>query len=321
MAILDKFYEFANSPEGAAFASQLAVSSAPSMTGPVTFGGALGQAFQSAEQARDLERQREREQQMADLQKARFGLEQQRFGLQQRRMQQEMAQKEAQQEQLNRIMGGLLGFPQQGAFELQGGESLPEETGGGLLNGLNLTEQDRVNIGLLSQIDPKAAINYAVKANQPDQELERATRAQNQKSIQAIDSVIPVLNEIKEMDVPNQTSVGKLWSPAKQKSYESKIIEAAESISSGFGWPSTEGSLKKAMNMLERGWGESEKVYKQRIDNIINDLEYKKKLAERTSLKDIPKTSESNYSKSDLEYTAKKYGISVDEVKRRLGEQ
>jgi hypothetical protein len=79
----------------------------------------------------------------------------------------------------------------------------------------------------------------------------------------------------------------------------------------------TEGSIKKILDINERAYRNVIKDYNGRAEKIpANIIPYDLKIQ-------IPKeyrtTANQQYTQEDLEYTAKKHGITVDEVKKRLG--
>jgi hypothetical protein len=99
--------------------------------------------------------------------------------------------------------------------------------------------------------------------------------SQKQKMGLGIEMLLPTLDELKNFDVPNPT-VGSLdprnWD--KQKQYDNLVYEAADTIVTARGWANTNESMEKAISMVKRQQGESEKGYKDRITKLQKSMSH-----------------------------------------------
>lgn len=107
---------------------------------------------------------------------------------------------------------------------------------------------------------------------------------------------------------------------------EADLVNAVESYLNAYNLPKTNESIAMVHRTLSPRPNESEKGYEKRLEREINKIQKRQqRLGEQfkgIQLNQKKEASENEqYSQEDLEFTANKYGISVEEVKRRLGAQ
>lgn len=119
---------------------------------------------------------------------------------------------------------------------------------------------------------------------------------QIQQQVQAIDNLLPELEELKvSTSIPIQVG-SKFHSPNAQADYEALISGLAERLVAGFGYSSSDTALEEAKNQLKKMPLESEKSYKERIDKL------KARLI-RTKKQGVDKLKGKSFSDEDIPYT------------------
>jgi hypothetical protein len=98
-----------------------------------------------------------------------------------------------------------------------------------------------------------------------------ATVTANQKTIAAIDNVLPIIKELKEMQVPDQV-LGKYFSRNKQASYKGKVGESIDTLIAALKLPGIKESLHIVEDISGRQPWESRENYNKRLDNLTSDL-------------------------------------------------
>jgi len=94
--------------------------------------------------------------------------------------------------------------------------------------------------------------------------------------VQNIENVIPQLEELAASGAPSQL-FGQVWNPEKSVSYEGKAATIADTLIGALGLPKTNESIALINKMVRRGALERDKAYKERIKNLINELNERKK--------------------------------------------
>ena len=103
---------------------------------------------------------------------------------------------------------------------------------------------------------------------------------------------------------------------------EQDLVNAVESYITAYNLPKTNETVAMVHRALSPRGNESPKGYEKRLRNEINKIKQRKQSIAQ-GLRGIPLDGrkKQQYKQEDLDFTAKKYGISVEEVKRRLGMQ
>jgi hypothetical protein len=141
--------------------------------------------------------------------------------------------------------------------------------------------------------------------------------------------------------ISNTPGLSQIWNlgaagPDENSAYHGNAGLAKDVALKSQGLSSTTENLKTIGHAIERQSGESEEGYKRRIKELVNQSidEYEHATGKRSNFQrydlggESKKSAEpgqsktnkqsSKYSQSDLEYTAKKYGITVDQAKKIL---
>lgn len=172
-----------------------------------------------------------------------------------------------------------------------------------------------------------------------------------QRNIQALQRVTPILNNLSTNLPQFQTAAGqgKLRTqqlgnflfgmnnalPEAHASAQAQLAAAPESLIRAWGLNPTDATIARMSETIEPRFGESPAQYKNRISvDVPNQLKDMEKQAQQQLAEGIPLGTDQNgnpvaaaqapsvtpqYSDEDLQYTAKKYGISVNELRNRLG--
>lgn len=102
----------------------------------------------------------------------------------------------------------------------------------------------------------------------------KAVITANQNVITAANNIIPQIQELKKMSIPNQLVN---ISPDQNQKYLGTSNAVADGLMAAFGWPKTDQALSMAKQMVRRGKLESEDAYKKRLDGLIGELEHRRK--------------------------------------------
>lgn len=100
----------------------------------------------------------------------------------------------------------------------------------------------------------------------------RSFNTQNQTSIQAIDNVVPMLKELKTMDIPGQI-VGKYWSRTNQAAYLSKLGQIKDTLIKGLGLRPTDSTIQLTQEIAGLQPGENREAYNTKLDKLIAELQ------------------------------------------------
>lgn len=98
----------------------------------------------------------------------------------------------------------------------------------------------------------------------------------NKKVIQAIDNVMPLISELKEMHEPGQF-VGKYTSPNQQAKYLSKVNEIKDSLAAALKLPQTNEGIKVIETIVGRHPFETSNAYHNRLIELEKDLQMRRK--------------------------------------------
>lgn len=162
-------------------------------------------------------------------------------------------------------------------------------------------------------------------------EATRSFVTKQQNVISGVDSVLPAINDLinlaKEDKIPYQGTGTSRLSPNQQAKYEALASQAIEPLLGSFALSSNEHNAKMVAKQIERQPLETKDAYIARLKELKADLINRRKYASGiTSFKGMEqfpsyedtKKSEPKYSQADLEYTAKKHGKTVEQVKAEL---
>lgn len=111
-----------------------------------------------------------------------------------------------------------------------------------------------------------------VKATQPTQ----AFATQNQTSIQAIDNLMPAIDELKNMNIPGQI-VGKYWNRTNQAAYKGKLGEIKDTLIKGLGLKPTDTLVSMMDEIAGLQPGEDQSAYRQKLDRLKSELGRRRK--------------------------------------------
>ncbi len=120
-----------------------------------------------------------------------------------------------------------------------------------------------------------------INANKSQMDLSAPTKAtitSNQSVITAANNIIPQIEELIHMSIPNQIT-GKGLSPNKYQKYEGATNAIADGLMSAFGWPKTDQALTMAKQLVKRGKLENEESYKERLKGLIAELDGRRKMS------------------------------------------
>jgi hypothetical protein len=200
--------------------------------------------------------------------------------------------------------------------------------------GYKRTQQTKIDpkTGAITTVTthPSGKVTVSSTTN-PDAEFTSNTAAVKSKAentINGIDNAIPIIDGLiaKVNDIPGRL-IGQYLSPNKEADYEADIAESAETFANAFGYPNTDKGYEQAEKVVRRRNGEGDKAYKARLEKLKTHLQQRKGNAQSvlhkgTALKaQASKKELQPYTQKDIEDTAKQYGISVLEVKQKLGVQ
>lgn len=270
--------DFAKTPEAWGLAQGLLSEATPSMTTPRSFAGGLARGIEGMSEATKKKAER-------DLIKAQI-----------LKMDQDAAQKKAQQEFLKDYLGGGTpsakppGSPEETADEAN------RRKRAGILAGAGFTEEA-----------------FKVLTEKPDklsgEKATTATLSKAQNVIQGANYMIPQLEELKKQKAPIQVpwylgghTATQLLSGNAQAAYEGVTSGLVEAYINAMGLSATDKNAKLAEKEIQRQPNESEKSYHKRIDHLIKRLEAKR--AQATKLTSIGTTDARpayDYSDAELE--------------------
>ena len=133
-------------------------------------------------------------------------------------------------------------------------------------------ELQPLNLELLkAKIESEKALSKSRGKGTVSDALTTASKTKNQNTIQSIDSVLPLIEQINPSKSPGQI-IGKYFSPDRQADYQSKISAISDTLIGALGLPKTNESLHLVEKMVVRGPGESDSAYKKRLENLTKDL-------------------------------------------------
>lgn len=115
----------------------------------------------------------------------------------------------------------------------------------------------------------------------------RGFLTQNQKVIQAIDNVLPKIEELVEQDVPYQNPIylgglpaARIGSPQRMADYEAKVASITDTLVGALSLPNTNESLHLVSTMISKQPNEGDKAYHKRLESLIEDLVKRRENAE-----------------------------------------
>jgi len=115
----------------------------------------------------------------------------------------------------------------------------------------------------------------------------RAFLTQNQKVVQAIDNVLPKVEELVKQDVPYQNPMylgglpaARIGSPQRMADYEAKVASITDTLVGALSLPNTNESLHLVSTMISKQPNEGDTAYRKRLKALIEDLEIRRENAE-----------------------------------------
>lgn len=139
--------------------------------------------------------------------------------------------------------------------------------------------------GVVSTITTDPSGRVTVQTTKPSNTgyapLTEKTKSTQQNIVTGVDSAIPSLKKILDLDVPKQ-GIWNVFSPENQASYSGISGGAIDSIVAGMGLPKIQSSTDLVKDMVHRKSNEGEDHYKDRIRDLILDLHKRKKQALQT---------------------------------------
>ncbi len=107
----------------------------------------------------------------------------------------------------------------------------------------------------------------------------------HQRVISSVDNALPQLQRLKDMDshsnIYGESFGGNLFATHNQKKYQRLVNAVKENLIGAFALNPTEAGLQTAIDQLTIGGWESEKDYKNAIQDLIDDLKEKKSYSAR----------------------------------------
>lgn len=135
------------------------------------------------------------------------------------------------------------------------------------------------NKGLLKALDPRQKADN-LKAS-------RAFVTDNQRIIQAVDNVLPKIEELYKEDVPYQNPAyfggkptARLFSPQRMARYEGKVAAITDTLVGALNLPKTNESLHLVSQMVSKQPNEGDTAYRGRLKKLMEDLVRRRKNAE-----------------------------------------
>ena len=102
-----------------------------------------------------------------------------------------------------------------------------------------------------------------------------ATVTSNQNVIQAVNNVLPLIDDLKKFHSPGQL-VGKYLHPNDQAKYEAQVATITDSLVSALKLPKTNESIALAQKIVgKRAW-ENDKNYVERLKSLSKDLDVRR---------------------------------------------
>ncbi len=111
--------------------------------------------------------------------------------------------------------------------------------------------------------------------------LTEKTKSTQQNIVTGIDSAVPALKKILDLDIPKQ-GAWNIFSPQNQATYSALSGGAIDSLVAGLGLPKIQSSTDLVKDMVHRKANESESHYKDRIRDLLTDLSLRKNRAIQT---------------------------------------
>ncbi len=350
--MLGNIMQFLQSPEGRGLTQGLLAAGNPSMTTPTpTLGGALGQGLALGEQYRSVHDKKE-------LEKARLELDRlyktgmlsyHEKELAQRQLESHANQGLKREElELDKQYKGaqidkILQEAEQRRKRTEWLQSYASGSGDVSNDGSPATDDEaerKRRVGALTALgyDEEAAKVYAEKREKdPAQHATGATISASQESIKTIDSAVRELESLKKNKIveisslPGGRYAAEMLNRTQYELMDKAIGNAAKVYAQAKtnGKP-TESQIHEAKNILSPAAGETQAEWEKRVDSLMvaldEDKEYQSSIVKplgdgektkKLTYKDILK----KYSAEDLQYTAKKRGLTFDQLVDKLIEQ
>lgn len=301
--VLNNFLEFLQSPEASGLSQGLLAASQPSMTMPTqNLGGALGQGLALGKQYRTQKEKQELEQAQHELEKlyktGMLDIHQQELAQSMLKHQQELAQRKVEHEanhglkreeldlegeykqaQIGKLLQEAEQRKAQQAF-LSSVLSGDDGNGGGSTSPLEgLSDEQRKRAATLAGAGFTEEAFKVLTEKNPENSPTKTTLTNNQQVAQAVDNVIPQIDDLLKIDVPFQTPniwgagrLTSLWSPAKQADYEAKVAGITDQLVNALNLPKTNESIHLVEKMVRKQPNEGDASWHKRLKHLKGDL-------------------------------------------------
>lgn len=344
--------DFLSSPQGMALAAGLLEEGSPSFTHVPSFGTGLARGFGNMQKINqfELEQQLERdrleqqkllEQARLEILRGHLDVDRSKLDLDRMTKEQILAQKERQAALLNSLLGG------EGAATSGAADNRSQRAA--ILAAAGYTEEAFKVLTEKPTVDPSTVPTKAILTQ--NQQVTQAV----DNVIPQIKDLMKEDVPVQSPDVFGLRKATSFLAPERQARYEAKVASITDTLVAALALPRTNESIALVGKMVRKQFGESDEAYHKRLEDLTKDLEDRKRNAlnvtsavgskmqekntESTPLESIVETSkqptntkeivkkllegawQSKYSAEDIEATAKKYGITPDEVIRRLEEK
>lgn len=148
----------------------------------------------------------------------------------------------------------------------------------------------------------------------------KATITANQAVINSANNIIPQVEHLKKISLPNPIS-GQFTSPNDFANYEAVTNSIADGLMAAFGWPKTDQALQMAKQLVKRKPLEKESSYHNRLSGLISELKQRRENANNilTGSKVKPHTNEESGQMITIrnKRTGQTETVSIEEAKRR----
>lgn len=277
--------KFLQSPQAKGLTQGLLAQAAPSMNEPRSLAGGLSQGLMLGSKYEDIDRGRKIEEGQLDLDKlyktgmldinkgvldinkgvldvnrGELDISKSRLELDRATKEQELVQKEAQRKLLMGILSGNVA---------------PD--------GSKITDEQRQRAATLAAggfVEEAFKVLTEKAEKNPADTPTKAVITQNQQVSQAVDNIVPQIDELLKTDVPFQApGVGTIFSPAKQKAYDAKVAAITDQLISALNLPKSNESIHLVKMMVEKGFNEGDEAYHHRLKELKKDLLTRKKSA------------------------------------------
>jgi len=137
--------------------------------------------------------------------------------------------------------------------------------------GADFSEDRRARLGAAALSGNFEQAGKILIEKDPSKEATGSNLSLNQQKLQAIDDVLPAIQELKESDIPYQFwGAQNIWSPNRQATFAAQRGAIVEQLMSAFNLPAT--GLKEAIHMVDKATMETESAYRNRLGKLQQKL-------------------------------------------------